>query len=170
MSIEMTFASVQRRVALALLGAALLSGPAAAQSTSAEAQNVQIVIKRLFDGMRARDTAMMRSTMDSTARLIDVDTTGGRAVVRVIPVGGWLASVARPRPQVLDERIYDPQILVEDNLAQAWVKYDFFIGDKFSHCGVDAFMLSKGFGGWKITQLADTRKSGGCGTPGSGGK
>jgi hypothetical protein len=153
-----------RLISLILVPLVAFARPAAGQS---DAKDIEAVVKRLFDGMRARDTAMMRSTMDSSARLIGVDTAG---VVRVTPVDLWFAGVARPRPQVFDERIYDPQIQVDQELAQVWVKYDFFLGDKFSHCGIDAFMLSKRRDGWKITQIADTRKQGSCGTPGSSGK
>jgi putative lumazine-binding protein len=162
---ELTMTHLRRAVVFfAALGS--LAQAAAAQS-SGDAKSVEAVIKRLFDGMRARDTAMMRSTMDSSARLIGVDTAG---VIRVTPVDRWFAGVARPRPQIFDERIYDPQIQIDQELAQVWVKYDFFLGDTFSHCGIDAFMLSKRRDGWKITQIADTRKQGSCGTPGSSGK
>jgi hypothetical protein len=42
------------------------------------------------------------------------------------------------------------------------VDYSFFAGPRFSHCGIDAFQLFRGPGGWKIFQLTDTRRRTGC--------
>ncbi len=62
--------------------------------------------------------------------------------------------------------IWDPKIEIDGNLAQAWTQYAFYVGKKFSHCGVDAFQLFKGTDGtWKIFQLADTRQKEGCKIP-----
>ena len=43
--------------------------------------------------------------------------------------------------------------------------FAFYLDDKFSHCGVDAFQLFKGNTGWEIFQLTDTRKKEGCVIP-----
>ena len=48
-------------------------------------------------------------------------------------------------------------------LASVWVPYEFYLGDKFSHCGVDAFHLARFEDGWKIIGLADTQRREGCG-------
>jgi hypothetical protein len=49
-----------------------------------------------------------------------------------------------------------------------WAKYAFFLGDRFSHCGIDAFQLHQTADGWKIFQLTDTQRSEGCEMPPSG--
>jgi hypothetical protein len=36
--------------------------------------------------------------------------------------------------------------------------YQFYIGDKFSHCGVNSFQLVKLQGQWKIQYLIDTQE------------
>jgi hypothetical protein len=36
------------------------------------------------------------------------------------------------------------------------------VGDRFSHCGVDAFTLAKEDDAWKIVALTDTRRRQGC--------
>jgi hypothetical protein len=53
-------------------------------------------------------------------------------------------------------------IHVDDGLAMVWVKYSFYLNDKFSHCGVDAFLLARDTAGWKIVSLGDTRRREGC--------
>jgi hypothetical protein len=51
---------------------------------------------------------------------------------------------------------------VDGPLAVVWTDYAFFAGQKFSHCGVDAFQLARTPAGWRIVALADTRKTEGC--------
>jgi hypothetical protein len=43
-----------------------------------------------------------------------------------------------------------------------WGYYTFHRKNVFNHCGVDAFMLLKVGNEWKITQLADSRRTTGC--------
>ena len=59
-------------------------------------------------------------------------------------------------------RIWDPEVRIDGDLAQVWAYYTFHRNGAFSHCGVDAFMLLKVGGEWKITQLADSRRTTGC--------
>ncbi|HUH33176.1 MAG TPA: hypothetical protein VLZ28_04430, partial [Daejeonella sp.] len=59
-------------------------------------------------------------------------------------------------------RITFDQVLIDDNLASVWTSYQFYIGDKFSHCGVNSFQLVKGKEGWKIVYLIDTRRKENC--------
>jgi hypothetical protein len=47
-------------------------------------------------------------------------------------------------------------------MASVWAPYKFYLGDKFSHCGVDVFQLMKTGDGWKIIYIVDTRRKGDC--------
>ena len=68
-------------------------------------------------------------------------------------------------PVTLEEPIWDPVVEVSDRLATVWVKYAFYADEQFSHCGVDAFQLFKSEQGWKIFQIADTRRREDCWEP-----
>ena len=61
-----------------------------------------------------------------------------------------------------NERIYDPEVKIDGTVAQVWAYYTFHRNDTFTHCGIDAFMLVKVGSTWKITQLADSRRTEGC--------
>jgi hypothetical protein len=137
----------------------LLTPPACAQSAERE---VLAVVERLFAGMRARDTAMMRATLHPDARLSSPTLGDSVAAWKVESPGAWLAGVARPRAGMLDERIRNPVVQVDGPLASVWVEYSFYLGERFLHCGVDAFHLVKGSAGWQILDLADTRRTTGC--------
>ncbi len=141
------------------------AAPAGAQAPEAPEEAVMEVIDRLFDGMRAGDSTAVRSVFDATARLVTVGEQDGVPMMRDGSVDAFVAAVGRPHPQVWDERIWDVEIYFDGNLASAWMNYAFFLGDTFSHCGVDSIQLFRSAAGWKIIFLADTRQQEGCDLP-----
>lgn len=151
-------------VLLAALAAALAPAAAHAQSSAAgEEAAVRAVIDRMFDGMRQADSAMVRGVMHESARLQTTDRgPDGQARLRVEPIENFLRAVGTPRTAVWDERISNVRVQVDDNLATAWMDYGFFVDGRFSHCGVNAFQLFRSADGWKVIQIADTRRRQGC--------
>jgi ketosteroid isomerase-like protein len=145
---------------LSCLLALALTSPLAAQS--GEAAKVMEPITRLFDGMRAHDSLMVLSAFAPDARLVSKDRTGA---LRYLAAQQFARAVGSATGEPWDEPIYEPQVLVDGDVAVVWAKYDFLRGSTWSHCGIDAFMLSKTPDGWRITQLADTRQTTGCTTP-----
>ena len=91
-----------RRIILpaAIVIAALSTTPAAGhtQSSSSDEQAVLAVVKKTFDGMRTRDTAMMRSLFDTAARLVTTATRNGQPVVRTTKMSDFIAMVGRAAP------------------------------------------------------------------------
>lgn len=147
----------RRHVALALASALVV--PATAQAQSPDHDAAYAVVTKLFDGMRTRDTASMRAAFSAGALLQSVSA----ASIRTDDIGAWINSVATaPAGLVLDERLANPIVQVSGNLASIWVDYWFFAGDRFSHCGVDAFVLARQGEAWKIISVADTRRREGC--------
>ncbi|MGH7699188.1 MAG: hypothetical protein ACREMJ_01505 [Gemmatimonadales bacterium] len=134
---------------------------AAAAPLAAQQDGPLATVQRLFDAMRQRDTATMRALFDTTARLVTTGTREGQPFLRVASIDGWLGAVGRATRE-LDERIWDPVVHIDDNLASVWVKYEFVAGGEFSHCGVDAFQLFNGATGWKIFHVADTQRREDC--------
>jgi hypothetical protein len=149
---------------LVLTGLCLATVPSALAAQAAEAE-VRAVIRRLFDGMRAGDSAMVRSVFDPNARLVSAEVRNGQPSMRVTPADAFVAAVGRPHDAVWDERIWDTDIRIDGNLASVWTQYAFYTGERFSHCGVDAFHLVRQAGGWKIVDLANTRRTDGCEPP-----
>jgi hypothetical protein len=126
-----------------------------AQTTEPE---VRATIEALFDGMRAGDSAQVRTVFHDNARLHTALGPSETGAVRSTPVDSFLAAVGRPHDRTWDERIWDVEIRVDGPLASAWVPYVFYLGDERSHCGVNAVQLVKTGNGWKILQLTDTRR------------
>lgn len=141
------------------------SVPGIAQDSGARKAEVLAAVQKLFDGMRARDTVALAQVLDPAARLVTTFGSYAAPDMDVTAVPAFIHIVATVEPgQLLDERIGDPVVELEDNLASVWVKYRFYIGERFSHCGVDAMQLAKTTNGWQIVALADTRRAPGqCG-------
>ncbi|CAN5870818.1 nuclear transport factor 2 family protein [soil metagenome] len=149
------------RIALLLI---LLAFPSSALAQSAE-QEVMATVQRLFDGMRAGDSTVVRSVFHPSARLVSVGMREGAPVLREDAIDAFVAAVGTPHDEVWDERIWNTQVRVDGNLATAWMDYAFYLGERLSHCGVNAFQLFRGPEGWRIIQIADTRRREGCQTP-----
>jgi hypothetical protein len=114
--------------------------------------------------MRAGDSSMVRSVFHPQVRMITAATREGRPVTRIeTSADGFVRVIGTPRPQPLDERIWNERVEIDGPLASVWVDYALYIGERFSHCGIDHFLLVKNEAGeWKILELADTRRTEGC--------
>jgi hypothetical protein len=123
-----------------------------------DAQAVRATIDALFDGMRAGDSAAVRTVFHPNARLHTALGPTDSTAVRATSIDAFAKAVGQPREKVWDERIWDVEIRIDGPLASAWVPYVFYLGDKRSHCGVNAVQLVRRSDGWKILQLTDTRR------------
>lgn len=127
--------------------------PLASAQTDLEAE-VRSTVATLFDGMRAKDTTAIQSTLHSDARLMTATPQG----VVESPIGDFLTSIAGA-PVDLDEQIEDGYpVMVDGPLAVAWTPYRFYAGGQFSHCGTNAFTLARVEDAWQIVQIVDTRR------------
>ncbi len=134
----------------------------AQQSKEEEAIKKNII--QLFDGMRKSDSTLVRGAFNQGAILQTIaKTKEGNSIVKSSNLNLFIASIAKPHPEIYDERITFTKILVDANLASVWTDYKFYIGDRFSHCGVNSFQLVKTTeNGWKIVYLIDTRRKENC--------
>jgi hypothetical protein len=161
MVIRYAMRSASRVFLLAAILAAWAFQPVHAQSSEAE---VEAVVRRLFDGMRAGSSTMIDSLFHPEARLMSAAVSDGRPVLLETGIAEFVQAVGIPKAEVWDERISNLVIQVEGDLATAWMDYSFYLGSSFSHCGVNAFQLFRAPEGWRIIQLTDTRRMEGCET------
>ncbi len=151
---------------LALLVTVLLAGTGSAHGQGAE-DDVMQPIQSLFDAMRSGDSALARTVFHPQARLARVPSNDGALTVDDATLESFIAAIGREHDKVWDERIWDWEIKIDGNMATVWTKYAFYLGDEFSHCGVDAFQVVRTGGNWQILNLIDTmRKGAACETEG----
>jgi len=143
---------------LAVCAGVLLPPTCTAQNQSAGGTAALAVVHRLFDAMRAGDSAGVRSVFHPAAQLVTARLRDGAASVEVDTVDAFVRAVGTPHPEVWDERLRSETVHVDGPLVVVWAEYSFYAGDKFSHCGVDAFQLARGSAGWQVVQIMDTRR------------
>lgn len=146
-------------LSLVMLGATL---SASARAQEADRAAVLATVQKVFQAMHTRDTALLTQAFDTSARLVGVTTRGTPGVRLLLPSAFGAAIANAPAGAVWNERIWDPEVRVDGDVAQVWAYYTFHLNTTFSHCGVDAFMLLKIGSEWKITQLADSRRTTAC--------
>src|SRR5205085_5594212 len=101
---------------------------------------VKETLNRLFEGMKKSDTALIRSAFSGNSTLQTVvKNKEGKVAIETEPLDSFLVAIATPHVEVYDERITIDVIKFDAELAMVWAPYKFYLGDKFSHCGVDAF-------------------------------
>ena len=148
--------------ALAAL-ALIVPAPAAGQQTG-DAAGALAAVERMFEGMRTADSAMVRAVFAGGARFAMLDTRATPPVIRYDTVGGWIAAIATSSRR-WNEQIYDVQVRTDGHIAQIWAPYTFYLDGQVRHCGVNAIDLLRDTTGWKITQVADTRRRDNCPDP-----
>lgn len=121
---------------------------------------VKAVIDRFFEGIYQGDSSMIRTTLAPSVRLLGVSKSGD---LIVDSVGEFLEAIAGSKgPGVLQEKLWNYDIRVDEPIASAVTDYTFFVEGRVTHCGTNAFQLAKLDGGWKIVQIIDTRRKEGC--------
>lgn len=138
----------------------LFTIPAFSQTNEAA---IKQTITTFFDGMRKADTAMMRSAIANDVVLQSIANKKDGATALVTEnIAGFMASVAKPHKDIYDERVTFNDIRIDADLAMVWAPYKFYVGQTYSHCGVDVFQLMKTTQGWKIIYIVDTRRKDKC--------
>ena len=133
-----------------------------AQSDQADFQQVKGAVEQMFDGMREGDSSKVREVMNENVIFQSTAIREGKPVLSNGSLERFLNAVGTPHDDIWDERIFNLKIEVDGPLATAWMDYSFYLGDKFSHCGVNAMTLFKSSDGWKIIYLVDTRRKENC--------
>ena len=128
-----------------------------------EESQVMIPVDAIFAAIAARD---------STAFLAQVRPDGGATVATENPDGtrsvthrSWSEVAARfaPGPERFEERLIDPAVEVDGDIAMVWGRYNFLIDGKLHHCGYDHFDLVREGGRWKVQNLSWSSRTLGCG-------
>jgi len=118
---------------------------------------IKSVVNTLFDGMRKGDSTIVKSVFHPSARLQIIYFKNGKSFLEIKSIKDFLNVVGKPHKEIHDEKLLSMEIKVENNLATIWAPYEFFLGTKFSHKGIDAFQLFKSDEGWKIISISYTK-------------
>jgi hypothetical protein len=123
----------------------------------AKSQTAEEVVSNFFKALSAKDAETIdRLTLDDMHlhSLMLGDDTQLSSTTKTKFIEG-LKSI--PEEVNIEERIFDVQSLISEDLAQFQVPYQFYVNGKSSHSGINVLSLLNTKDGWKISYIADTR-------------
>lgn len=109
-------------------------------------------IQALFDGMTKRDAGAIQQPLLPGGSLVLMRTGKPSQMT----FAAFAERVGKPGRTHIEERIYDPTIHIDGDLAVVWAAFDFFVDGKVDHCGTDLFNLIHVDGRWLIASISDT--------------
>jgi len=149
-----------KRVVVLALMCVFFSKNLLAQSNDED--GVKQAVNNLFFGMKNGDSTLAASAFSKNSILQTIVNKDGKNTVRTESVSEFIKFIGAPHSQKYDERIVFTNILIDGPLASVWTDYQFYVDEKFSHCGVNSFQLVKGENGWRIVYIIDTRRKDQC--------
>jgi Putative lumazine-binding len=134
---------------LAVLGFAL-----AVTSIHAVAQDSAVLapVDAMFQGMTDRNPAAIKAAaLPGTVLILMRD---GKP--KQMTIEEFADHLSKPSKTHIEERIHDPLVRVDNDLAMVWAPFEFLVDGTPDHCGTDLFNLVKTDGKWLIAGIADT--------------
>ena len=133
-----------------------------AQQDQGDYQLIKNSVAQMFEGMKEGDSAKVHGVMSDEVIFQSTAIREGQAKLFTGSLERFLNAVGTPHEEIWDERISNLKVEVDGPLATAWMNYSFYLGDSFSHCGVNAMTFFRFDEGWKIIYLIDTRRKENC--------
>jgi hypothetical protein len=119
---------------------------------SAEQEAVLLPVTQLFDGMEKRDAATIKKPLLSGGTMVLM--RDGKPSQMTFE--HFADRVGKPGTTHIQERIHDPLVRIDHDLAVVWAPFEFLVDGKVDHCGTDLFNLVRTDGKWVIASVADT--------------
>jgi hypothetical protein len=148
-----------RPILLALLVFAA-ANPAGATDAN-ERRAVLAAAQRLFDALAARDPEAVMAAVVQEGTISGHVTREGTTRFFADRWRDW-ANGLREGSERLEERMHNPRVRIRGNMASVWTEYSFYLGGRFSHCGIDLFDMAKVEGRWRVLNITFTVETEGC--------
>jgi hypothetical protein len=137
---------------LHIFGALSLVLTLRAAGQTATDPSVLAPIDAMFQGMTARDPAAIKSAaLPGTILVLMRDGKPEQ-----MTIDAFADHFSKPSKARLEERIHDPLVRTDHDLAVVWAPFEFLVDGKPDHCGTDLFNLVQTGGKWVIAGIADT--------------
>ena len=156
-----------------VLAALLLPCAVAAQTTpkstanpratnDADAKAALVPITAIFAAFEAGDRAALLRHVFPDGRVTASGTRGdGASDLRQQTWTQFAEQRVKPE-SAFQERISDPAIEIDGDIAMIWAPFVVRVGGKVTNCGVDHFDLVRENGAWKAMNLTFSSRTTGC--------
>ena len=125
----------------------------------AQEKTPKAIVDDFFTAFHAKDTLALRELCHPEIVLRTVANTKEGNKLKDDKFDDFLNSIATiPANLKILEKLIDYKVEIDGNLAHVWTPYEFYVNDKLSHIGANAFTLYNDNGKWQIIHLIDTRR------------
>lgn len=125
------------------------------------------VADKLFEAMKAKSAAAIQSLFldDGQLTALDKPKSGeGFSTTRNFSGAAFAKMISEAKAPEFIEKMPTKNVRIYGDSAVVIGRYTFHVGDKFSHCGTNAFHLLKSNGEWKIANASSTLETANCET------
>jgi putative lumazine-binding protein len=122
------------------------------QAATAQHEAVLAPVMALFDGMAKRNPQGIRKPLLAGGTMVLM--RDGKPTQMTFEA--FAVRAGRPGATHIEERIHNPLVRIDHDLAVVWAPFEFLIEGKVDHCGTDLFNLIRIDGKWLIASIADT--------------
>jgi hypothetical protein len=152
-----TMMSSIRLSATLFIAGALIVGSLSrsALAASSEEQLVLAPVHAMFDAMAKRDAAAIKQPLLPGGRMVLMRE--GKPVL--LTFEAFAERAGKPGTARIEERIHDPLVRIDRDLAVVWAPFEFLVDGKVNHCGTDLFDIVRTDGKWLIASVADTSRT-----------
>lgn len=128
-------------------------------TSNAQKQEIQKVIETFFEAFHARDSVKLKSICsDKLISQSILESPSGAKLSNEIASAFYKSIASIPNEMKFQEKLLSFSIQIDGSMAHAWTPYEFYINEKLSHKGINAFTLFKENELWKIIYIIDTRR------------
>lgn len=130
-----------------------------------EQESAAAVADKLFDAMKAKNFDGIKNLFLSGGQLTALDkprTGEGFSTTRNFSGDAFAKMISEAKGGEFIEKMPEKDVRIYGDAAVVTGRYTFHVGDKFSHCGTNAFHLLKSEGVWKIANATSTLETANC--------
>ncbi len=126
-----------------------------------EEGQVMMPVNAVLKGIETSDGAAIIAASRPEGSLTAVFDAGGKRVVNRISWADFAASL-KSGGDHYEERLFDPAIEIEGDVAFVWARFTVLKNGAPHHCGYDLFDLVRENGSWKVLNVTWSQHTDGC--------
>jgi hypothetical protein len=119
-----------------------------------EEREILDVFRQFLNGMEQRNPDSLRGLVLPNGTMTRVS----RGELQQITIAALIDMFPAGGSSVLEERIYDPIVHTDGDIAVVWCNYDFRVDGDIRHTGSNIVNLARTDGRWVISGLSDTAR------------
>ena len=132
-----------------------ISNAFAQNAKSEDVKSASEIPDRLFAAMKAKSFEDIKTIFIAEGQLVAIDKPRdgkGISKTRIFTAESFAKTISEAKGGEFVEKMPDKDVKIDGDLAIVSGRYTFYVGEKFSHCGLNTFNLVRTETGWENRQ------------------